>query len=140
MKDLVSLEAVYPDPPERVWEALTDPDALSRWLLPTDFKPLIGFRFRLDRQGQSPVKGKVLEVEEGRLLTYTWNDEDEGYESMVVWNLEPVDGGTRVQLTQVVVEPVPVTCLAVNLYFNWRYLLRRRLPQLLSLIRLEVTA
>lgn len=138
MKDQVSLETVYPDPPERVWEALTDPAALSRWLLPNDFKPLIGYRFRMERPDQSPITGKVLEAEKDRLLTYTWNDEEEGYESMVVWNLEPVDGGTRVQLSQVVLEPTPVTCLAVGLYFNWRYLLRRRLPQLLALIRMEV--
>lgn len=140
MKDFVNLEATYPDPPERVWEALTDPNALGRWLLPTNFKPLIGFRFRMERQDQKPIEGKVLEVEKDRLLTYTWNDEDEGKESMVVWTLEPVDGGTRVQVQHIGIEEPAVTCLAIDYYFNWRQALRRSLPRLLQLLRTGVTA
>ena len=42
----VTREAEYPQSPERVWKALTDPDALEKWLLPTtDFAPEPGRRF-----------------------------------------------------------------------------------------------
>jgi uncharacterized protein YndB with AHSA1/START domain len=44
------LEATYPHPPERVWQAITDPRALEAWLMPNDFRPVVGhtFTFRTD--------------------------------------------------------------------------------------------
>lgn len=32
-------------PPAKVWRALVDPDLLARWLMPNDFKPVVGHRF-----------------------------------------------------------------------------------------------
>ncbi len=32
-------------PPDQVWQALTDPDLLARWLMPNDFRPAVGHRF-----------------------------------------------------------------------------------------------
>src|SRR5947208_1487503 len=45
MSDIIR-EAVYPHPPERVWQALTDPAALAAWLMPNDFKPQVGHKFQ----------------------------------------------------------------------------------------------
>ena len=36
----------YPHPPARVWMALTDRDALARWLMPNDFEPRVGREFK----------------------------------------------------------------------------------------------
>ena len=33
----VEVDEVLPHPPERVWQALTDPALLARWLMPNDF-------------------------------------------------------------------------------------------------------
>jgi uncharacterized protein YndB with AHSA1/START domain len=33
----ILLERVYPDPPEKVWRAVTDRDALAAWFMPNDF-------------------------------------------------------------------------------------------------------
>ncbi|HWA83253.1 MAG TPA: SRPBCC domain-containing protein [Fimbriimonadaceae bacterium] len=134
MKDRIQLEAQYPHPPERVWEALTTTQALGTWLMPTDFKPLIGYRFRFERAEGSPVRGKVTDVEANRLLAYTWRDEDEGESSLVVWTLEPTDGGTRLRLEHLPIEEPIVTCLAVDNYFNWEYALRHGLPGMLRLL------
>jgi uncharacterized protein YndB with AHSA1/START domain len=134
MKDTVQLEATYPHPPERVWKALTESDKLSRWLMPNDFRPLIGYRFRLETPAGAIVKGKVIEVEDQALIAFTWNDEDDG-ESVVVWRLEPVDGGTRVSVEHRPVETPEVTRIPIDAYFNWRYALRHRLPGLLALLR-----
>jgi uncharacterized protein YndB with AHSA1/START domain len=41
-------EVRFPYPPERVWRALTDHAELSAWLMPNDFTPEEGARFRLD--------------------------------------------------------------------------------------------
>ncbi len=132
MKDKVELDAVYPHPPERVWQALTDPDALGRWLMPCEFEPLIGFRFRFDRPSGEPVKGKVIEVDEGRLLAYTWDDGEAPEPSVVVWTLSPDDAGTRVRLEHRYVETPEVTRIPMEVYFNWRQALGFSLPFLLA--------
>ena len=134
MKDKVDLDAVYPHSPTRVWEALTRSEALGQWLMPADFQPLIGFRFRFDRKTGDPIKGKVLEVEEGKLLAYTWDDGEAPEPSVVVWKLEPDGDGTRVHLQHRYVETPEVTCLPIDAYFNWRYALRHSLPGLLALL------
>ena len=42
------LEELLPHPVEAVWRALTDAEAISDWLMPTtDFRPIVGERFRL---------------------------------------------------------------------------------------------
>lgn len=133
MKDKVQLEATYPQSPEKIWRALTESDKLSRWLMPTDFKPLIGYRFRLETSNEAFVRGKVIEVDEGKLIAFTWDDEDEG-ESVVVWRVQPVDGGTRVSVEHRPVEAPVVNCLAIDRYFNWAYALRHNLPGLLRLL------
>lgn len=135
MRETVQLEATYPHPPERVWKALTQSDKLSRWLMPTDFQPLIGFRFRMESPGGAAIRGKVIEIEDHQLIAFTWDDEDDG-ESVVVWRLEPVDGGgTRVSVEHRPVEPAEVTRIPIDAYFNWRYALRHNLPGLLALLR-----
>jgi uncharacterized protein YndB with AHSA1/START domain len=134
MKDKVELEATYPHSPELVWQALTDPAALSQWLLPADFKPLIGFRFRLDRPNADAIKGKVIEVEEGRLLAYTWDDGEAPEPSVVCWTLNPTGDGTRLRLEHRYVETPEVNCIPIDNYFNWSYAIRYSLPGLLVLL------
>jgi uncharacterized protein YndB with AHSA1/START domain len=137
MNDRIELEVTYPHPPEAVWKALTDSKALSQWLMPSDFKALIGYRFRLDRDGQPPIKGKVTDVEEGKLLAYTWNDGEDEEGSLVVWTVEPTDGGTRLRLRHEKLEAPVVNCLAIDNYFNWRYALKHSLPGLLRLLQAQ---
>jgi len=134
MKEKVELDITYPHSPDEVWMALTDPASLRDWLMPTDFKPLIGFRFRFDRADAEPVRGKVIEVEPSRLLAYTWDDGESPEPSVVCWTLDPVDGGTRVRLEHRYVETPIVNCIPMPWYFNWRYALRHSLPGLLALL------
>jgi uncharacterized protein YndB with AHSA1/START domain len=37
-------EIDYPQPPERVWQALVDPAELGVWLMPIDFTARVGAR------------------------------------------------------------------------------------------------
>ena len=134
MKDKVEFDVMYPESPPVVWKAITDPTALSEWLLSGDFQPLIGFRFRLDRAGAEPIKGKVLEVEAEKLLAYTWEDGESDEPSVVCWTLSPDGDGTRVRLEHRFVETPVVNCIPMPWYFNWRYALRHRLPGLLALL------
>ncbi len=75
MKRDIKLEAVYPYPPERVWRALTDSQAMADWLMDNDFKPEVGHKFRFtapDSRGwRGYVDCEVLEVDPPRKLSYT---------------------------------------------------------------------
>jgi len=136
MKEKLTFEAFYPDPPERVWQALTDPSALARWLMPTTFKPLLGFRFRfegLDRGNRSTVEGEVLELEEGTRLSYTWDDGEDDTPGVVCWTLQPRDGGTHLTLEHRPAAQAPSFVL-IEAAANWRYALHACLPALMLLL------
>ena len=102
-------ERWYPHSPEKVWVALTDPRALAEWLMPNDFEPRVGhkFRFQVD-----PMSGcghlnlcEVLEVDRPRTLVYSWlpaegagADRPGARPATVTWVLAPENGGTRLTL------------------------------------------
>jgi uncharacterized protein YndB with AHSA1/START domain len=36
----------YPHPPEKVWRALTDPQAIAQWLMKNNFEARVGHKFQ----------------------------------------------------------------------------------------------
>jgi uncharacterized protein YndB with AHSA1/START domain len=104
----VRLEAIYPHPIERVWQALTSPEALREWLLPTTFQPVLGHRFRLTQRRpggkRERVHCEVVELDAPRRVAYTWRAEDEDAPSLVSWTLEAVEDGTRILLEHLPLE------------------------------------
>jgi uncharacterized protein YndB with AHSA1/START domain len=98
VKRELRFEMIYPDPPQEVWHALTDPAALAGWLMENDFIPMPGrqFHFRLkSRLGfERKIACEVLEVDEPRLLSYTWGRPG----SVVTFRLDAAEGGTRLRL------------------------------------------
>src|SRR5713226_5579711 len=102
MKREVTLEVIYPYPPDRVWRALTDRRVLAEWLLPNSFVPRVGHRFHFVR----PVPGsdgeviecEVIDLQPPFRLAYTWQAPSDRAPSVVTWILQPVAGGTRLRL------------------------------------------
>lgn len=98
----IVLERLLPHPPEQVWQALTDPKALSQWLLPTNFQPKLGHRFRFT--GVSPsgkrrhARCQVVELDAPRRIAYTWQDEAEDAPTLVTWTLEAIAEGVCLRL------------------------------------------
>ncbi len=92
MQNTIELERVYSFPPERVWRALTDPDAIARWLMRNDFRPQVGHKFQFQAQPMPGWDGiidcEVVELDEPRRLAYTWNSR--GMNTAVTWTLEAV--------------------------------------------------
>jgi uncharacterized protein YndB with AHSA1/START domain len=105
MRRDLTLETDLPHPPAAVWQALTDPAAMSEWLMPVEeFAPIAGRRFRLRAK---PVPGwdgvidaKVLQAEEPHLLVYSWKGSRMRNTTTVRWTLTalPDDAGTRLRL------------------------------------------
>ena len=139
MKDKLTLEAFYPDPPERVWRALTNSGALSRWLMAAEFEPKIGFRFQFDglnRGKTSNVQGVILEAESPRRLSYTWEDGEDDAPGVVAWTLRPLDGGTHLTLQHLPSEQA-MPYMLIEASLNWSHALSGSLPTLLRLLQAE---
>lgn len=118
MNKKIHLETVYPDPIEKVWQALTDPAFLSRWLMPANFEAKVGFRYSLQNESYR-ITGEVLESDGKSRLVYTWEDGESDQPSVVSWNLTPDGGGTRLTLEHVMLEAAAPYVL-IETGMNWR--------------------
>jgi len=96
----------YPQPPEKVWRALTDPALIPLWTStgaggrPEEFVPVAGTKFRFVAKPKPGWNGivdcEVLEVDAPRLLRYSWADGNGGGGvTQVAYRLEPRADGTR---------------------------------------------
>ncbi|WP_278264784.1 SRPBCC domain-containing protein [Nocardia sp. AG03] len=101
----IELGGFFPQPPETVWRALTDPDLLARWLFrPIGFVATVGarFHFTIPEEPSQEIHCEVLAVRPLHQLTYTWRylrtDHPERW--TVDWVLLPQGHGTRLLLTQ----------------------------------------
>src|SRR5690242_15769043 len=94
-------EIELPNGPDEVWEALTEPDELERWLAPAvelDARPGGEGRFRF-ADGETRL-ARVEAVEPGRLLELRWWRVDGSDETVVAIALQPLELGTRVVVTE----------------------------------------
>ena len=110
-RDIV-VEDVVPQPPEKVWKALTTAELIGQWLMPNDFEPVVGKRFTFKTKPIGDWDGvvhcEVLEIVPHRRLVYSWkggsdsNDSSSNYgsklDSVVTWTLQPEGRGTRLRL------------------------------------------
>jgi uncharacterized protein YndB with AHSA1/START domain len=126
-------DVTYPHTPDRVWRALTEPKALTAWLMPNDFAPVVGhhFTFRAPPQPwfDGVVRCEVLAVEPPRQLSYTWQGGPMRAPTTVTWTLEPVSEGTRVRLVHAGFTGLGGRIVRLILGSGWRSLLARALPR-----------
>jgi uncharacterized protein YndB with AHSA1/START domain len=107
----VRLERHLPDPPDVVWQALTDRDQLRSWF-PSDVivadgrweaGAAISFPFPPEVADMT-LTGEVLEVDAPNVLAFTWGEETLRFE------LSSEDGGTRL----VLIDELPANAAARN--------------------------
>jgi uncharacterized protein YndB with AHSA1/START domain len=105
----IEIDQYLAHPPAKVWHALTDPDLLATWLMPNDFRPVVGhrFTFRTDpRPGQEfdgVVHCEVVELDPERLLRIAWRGGR--LDTTVTWTLRPEGRGTRLFLEHAGFDP-----------------------------------
>jgi uncharacterized protein YndB with AHSA1/START domain len=96
----------YRHPAEKVWHALTDPALIPLWTStgaggrPEGFVPVAGTKFRFIAKPKPHWNGivdcEVLQVDEPRLLRYSWADGNGGGDvTQVAYRLEPRPDDTR---------------------------------------------
>ena len=113
-KPSLTLNRSYPVPPERVWRAWTDPQALKRWFGPGGEDPVslaqldvrVGGRFRIVFGGPDgkahDVQGVYKEVVPNRKLvfTWTWPNSTPERESVITIELRAAGRGTELVFRQ----------------------------------------
>jgi len=104
MSDRILRELYLPHPPQDVWRALTESEAMAEWLMPNDFEARVGHRFTL-RSQPKPHAGldglihcEVLECDAPARLAYSWAAA--GVDTRVSYRLEPEGEGTRLFFEQ----------------------------------------
>jgi uncharacterized protein YndB with AHSA1/START domain len=90
-------------PVQYVWTFLTDPKKMSIWLMDSDFSPTPGasFKFTSPPEGRwdGTIHCEVQDVIKNERVSYTWCANDIGVSTLVTFDLEPSQGGTRLTLT-----------------------------------------
>ncbi|QHZ48507.1 metalloregulator ArsR/SmtB family transcription factor [Bacillus sp. NSP9.1] len=93
----VSHDFTFESPIEKVWLALTDADTLAKWIMPNDFKPVVGHQFQFrNEQWNLIIDSEVLEIDEPYKLSYTWVGG--GINTTVTWTLKHEEGKTSLHL------------------------------------------
>lgn len=102
MSNTVRREVVFPQPPERVWRALTDRATLAEWMYPNDFEPAVGHRFTFQVPPNPKanfdglvVRCEVLTCEPPSRLVFSWSVGGPVVNTEVSYRLEAEGTGTR---------------------------------------------
>lgn len=93
---VIRLSQFIPHPPEKVWQALTDPRLHAKWWAAGDVKAEVGHRFTLDMGKWGQQACEVIAVEPGWMLRYSFAPGT--LNTTLTWSLEPEVGGTRLHL------------------------------------------
>jgi uncharacterized protein YndB with AHSA1/START domain len=103
--ELVDQEIRIDAPPSVVFEFLTDPAKMVRWMgTEAVLEPWPGGRYSVNVNGYERASGKVLEIVPERRLVFSWGWEGGPLplppgQSTVEISLEPDGDGTRLRLT-----------------------------------------
>lgn len=100
MNDVIKKEHVFAHPIQKVWDAISKAEEISKWFLKTDFKAEKGFKYTFQSSGEADctqITGEVRSADPYTLI-YTWIVKDTNVETVVCWKLEETDGGTKLYL------------------------------------------
>ncbi|MBC7744215.1 MAG: SRPBCC domain-containing protein [Flavobacterium sp.] len=108
MKTEIKQEWIYEQSPKEVWEYLTQSDLIAQWLMPNNFKAVVGheFEFRTNPIPSLELNGifycTVLEIVPLKKLAYSWKGGlSKGMitlDTVVEWTLEQHKSGTQLHL------------------------------------------
>lgn len=130
----IQLEAVYPHPIEKVWQALTDRSAIAQWLMENDFEPKLGhkFQFRAKPMGgwDGIVHGEVLEVDPPNRLRYSWKTNV--IDTVLTITLRTVAEGTALTLEHTGFRGFKPVMISFLMGSGWKSILRKHFPAVLA--------
>jgi len=100
MKDLITKEHVFKHSIDKIWNAISKAEEISTWFIPADFKAEVGYNYTFtspDEENCTQITGTVKKANPYTLI-YTWIVANTDIETTVTWQLEKVEGGTKLYL------------------------------------------
>jgi uncharacterized protein YndB with AHSA1/START domain len=95
---LLEFDELYDTDVDDLWEAVTSPERLARWMVPYRGEFRLGGRWEaIGSDGGVYCVGEVTECDPPRAFTTTWQVRDEAPSELVV-RLDPEGGRTRLRL------------------------------------------
>ncbi|MCC6614826.1 MAG: SRPBCC domain-containing protein [Anaerolineae bacterium] len=143
MKRDLKFERFYPHPPERVWKALTDPDALAAWYMTNDFKPEVGHKFTFHTDPGPGFDGtlncEVILVDAPHELIYSFIGGFMKRKTTVRWLLIAQEGGTLLRLEHTGFTGLTDAAVSFIIGSGWGRFLAQLPPLLDRLAQAEIT-
>jgi uncharacterized protein YndB with AHSA1/START domain len=123
-------------PLARVWQALATPEGLASWLMPNDFRPLVGASFTFntpaDENWDGVVRCQVTEIQELRRIAFTWSETPNLPPTLVTFELHDVGDQTEVCLIHSRRELLPQDYTS-SLDKGWGCNMLRRLARIIEM-------
>ncbi len=135
-KEPLIIERILDAPVSLVWDALTDNSKMKKWYFDIDnFIAKPGFEFQF--YGSSDDKRylhlcKILEVDRGKKLSYSWKYQDYAGASVLTFELFEGGGKTRLKLTHEGLETFPSDLpdfTVESFTAGWNYIIGTSLKQ-----------
>ncbi len=93
-------EVFYPVP--LVWQSLTKKEALSQWIMLTNFKPEVGHHFRFTSKPNKFWRGytecQVIEIVPEKILKFIWQTAEGQDPTLITYELIPTAAGTKIKV------------------------------------------
>lgn len=136
----IVVEQIYEAPLEKVWEAISVRDKMTRWFFPNipSFEPVVGFETRFVIQVEDrtfPHLWKLTEVIPLKKLAYEWQFEGYPGRGISVFELGEEWQGTKLRLTFTVLEKFPDNIPEFKResgVAGWNYFIRESLKEYLE--------
>ncbi|RKN82438.1 SRPBCC family protein [Ulvibacterium marinum] len=100
MKDVISKEHLFDHSIDKVWNAISKAEEISAWFIDADFKAETGYNYTFtadEEHGCTQITGVVKEANPYTLV-YTWTVQNTDTETTVKWELNEVEGKTKLYL------------------------------------------
>ncbi len=100
MKDSISKEHIFNHSIDKVWNAISKAEEISTWFIKADFKAEEGYEYTFtapEEKNCTEITG-VVKKAHPYTLVYTWVVAGTDVETLVKWQLEKSDTGTKLYL------------------------------------------
>ena len=101
MNDVIKKERVFNHSIDKVWNAISKAEEISTWFIKANFKAEPGYKYTFtsepNEKGCTTISGEIKNANP-YVLIYTWIVADTKIETTVKWELQAIDGGTKLYL------------------------------------------
>jgi uncharacterized protein YndB with AHSA1/START domain len=99
----IEINVLVDYPVGKVWQALTQPELMSQWIMETDIRPEIGRKFTFKGKENKFWRGwtacTVTKVEPLKQLQFTWQNAEKQTPTLITYTLTSTDKGTNIHAT-----------------------------------------